>query len=319
MGNFGSHLSAHLLGNSSEGNDSDEDVPSINRRHQRASQSQIFARHAGTQNNPHIIESDCEIEVEDPRRPQLKTGRARFASHSKQRVKEDPQERYSGQRKRGQSRYCPPTSRKPGVKDVQDFIEDVTSDAESVESFHGTDMESEDEKSDLDEEKLAEELEDLSITMNDRGKNKKRQRSLDTDTDIDTDTDTHVDVCPQRNSTANNTQRNQTAPSHSKRASKKSRFEFSPEPMDDEEDFFALHATKQGKEAVKSKVNPVFRGTQKHRTATQNEPCTATYFSPTPSFLSFDFSLLNCDVPIVSVEPTDREVRLQNRKSKYVV
>lgn len=176
-------------------------------------------------------------------------------------------------------------------------------------------MESEDEKSDLDEEKLAEELDDLSITMNGWGDNRKRQRSLDTDTE----TDTHVDLCPQRNSTANNTKRNQAAPSHSKRAFKKSRFESSPEPMDDEEDFFTLHAAKQRKAAIEEKVKTTSRGTQKHRTASRNRSRTVTSFSPTPSFLSLDFSLLNRDVPMVSVEPTDREVRLQNRKSKSVV
>jgi hypothetical protein len=288
------------LGNSSKGNNGDEYIPSTNRQHQRAGQSQIFARHAGTQNDPHILESDCESEVEHPPRSQLKTGRARFASHSNPRVKDELEGRYSNQRKRGQSRYCPPTSRKPGVKDVQDFIEDVASDAESVETFNGTDMESEDEKSDLSEEELAEELNDLNITMDDWGENKKRQRSLDTDTDTETDTD--VNVCPHRNSTANNTKRKKATPSHSKSESKKARFEFSPEPMDDEEDLFTLYAVKQRNVAVKSKVTTASRQIQKD--------CTTTSPSPTPSPLSPSFSLPNSDVPIVSVEPTDREVRL---------
>jgi hypothetical protein len=315
-GNSGSHLSARLLRKFPVDSDDATDAVPINHRHERAVQPQTLAQHIGTRNNPHIIESDTESEVEESPQSQLKTGRERFASHAKRNVKEEPQDRYSSQRKRGQSRYCPPTSRKRGVKDVQEFIEDVTSDAESVETFHGTDTESEVEMSDLDEEELAEELDELNITMDDLGGNKKRRRSPNTDTDIDTETetetDTDVDACPQRSSTGNNPKRNKTVPFHSKRASKKSRFEFRPEPMDDEEDFFVLHAAKQRKAVVTSQVNSASRWNQKDLNTARNRPRRATSPSPTPS-------LLNCDVPTASVEPTDREVRHHSRKSKSVV
>ena len=312
--NSGSRLSARLLRKFPIDSDDEANAIPINRRQERAVQPQTLARHIGTRNNPHTIESDTESEVEESPQPQSKIGRERFASHAKRKVKEESQDRYSSQRKRGQSRYCPPTSRKRGVKDVQEFIEDVTSDAESVETFHGTDTESEVEMSDLDEEELAEELDELSITMDDLGGNKKRRRSPNTDTDIDTETETETDAdaCPQRNSTANNANRNKAASSHSKHASKKSRFEFSPEPMDDEDEFFVLHAAKQRKAVVTSKMNSASQWNQKDRNTARNKPRRATSPSPTPF-------LLNCDVPTASVEPTDREVRLHSRKSKSVV
>jgi hypothetical protein len=211
----------------------------------------------GTQDDPYIIASGSDSENEKPTGPRLETKPSRFAANIDSSHKREIKERYSIWRKPMQSLYCAPTSKRPSVtiKQLQDFIEDVASDAGSVETFDGMDIDSESDGTDLDTEELEEELMELKIDTYEWDKNAKTsylcriERSYDADVDIDT----QVDGSERRQPSPKKPKRGRLTSSGAKPMAKRIRFDSESQPEEDDQDeFFAKFAAKHRNVSVGS-------------------------------------------------------------------
>ncbi|KAF2713202.1 hypothetical protein K504DRAFT_530235 [Pleomassaria siparia CBS 279.74] len=163
--------------------DEEDDPPIHHRRTIRTTRTRrtitsgnSYKRQLGaTQNNPLVIESDSNI-VEVPN-SRLRKKRSCVPSKTMRDLNEEEKMLPPSPRKAGRSTYCKPTSRKPGVRDLQVFISDNESDRESIESFCEDDDDEDDNDTnnsgsdngsdgyDTNPDEMAEELADLTIGM----------------------------------------------------------------------------------------------------------------------------------------------------------
>jgi hypothetical protein len=203
----------------------------------------------GTQDDPFIIASGSDSENEKPTGPRLETKPSRFAADIDSSYRREIKERYSIWRKPMQSLYCAPTSRRPSatIKQLQDFIEDVASDTGSVETFDGTDIDSESDGTDLDTEELKEELKELKIDTYKWDENAKTSYvcRIECSHDADVDIDTQVDGSERRRPSPKKPKRGRLTSSGPKPMTKRIRFDLGTQSEEDDQDeFFAKFAAK---------------------------------------------------------------------------
>jgi len=138
--------------------------------------------HPRIYNNPFVIETDSENGETAIPRSESKKERHYVNMEG---LNKEEEEFPMPKRKPGRSTYCKPTSRKPTVRDIQEFMVDNESDNESAGSFDHTDSDSgsssssgsnsdENNQAERDIEVINNELEDLDIDMsgwNDNARN----------------------------------------------------------------------------------------------------------------------------------------------------